>query len=269
MKRICIIITSAVFAGLFWSGCQKDLDTYQGESGIYFDHMGKETQAILRADTLPFRWGQIDGEILEEKLSLQVNLIGNVTDYDRKFRVNVIESAIPEGLKDKMKAAVEGVDYQPFETECTIPAHEASTTFEITLLRTEALQTESRVLTLALEETEELKFLYSREVVDKENNRRRIDLQRVIVMDETLPQPDWWWGDINDIFGDYSMKKAITICNVMEIDRKEWLSQEFGNRTAYLLFVGQFMQRWLNEQDPPIYEEDGETLMTMGPDSQH
>ncbi len=268
MKRICIIIITAIFAGLFWSGCQKDLDTYEGESGIYFDHT--RDQNLLRADTLPFAWGQIDGDILEQKVSLQINLLGNVTDYDRTFRVNVIESVVPESLKDEMKVAVEGTDYRAFANECTIRANEVSTNLEITLLRTEALQTESRILTVALEETEELKFLYSREVTDKENNRRRIDLQRVIVMDETLPKPDWWWGtDIYNIFGDYSMKKAITICDVRGIDRKEWLSSEFGDRLSFLIFLGEYMQRWLDEQNPPIYEEDGETLMTMGPDSQY
>ena len=65
------------------------------------------------------------------------------------------------------------------------------------------------------------------------------------------------------------MKKSITICDVMGIDRTEWISNDYGNRTAYLIFIGQYMQRWLNEQNPPIYEEDGETLMTMGPDSQN
>ena len=266
MKRILII--TAIVSGLFWSGCQKDLDTYQGESGIYFDHQEKATQNILRADTLPFGWGQIDGDILEEKISLQINLIGNVVDYDRKFQVKVIETVIPEALKGKMNSAVEGIDYQPFETECTIPAHEVSTKLEITLLRTEALQTESRALTIALQENEDLKFLYSREITDQENNRRRIDLQRVIVMDETLPKPDWWYRH-ESIFGEYSMKKSITICDVLGIDRAEWISNAYGNRTAYLIFVGQYMQRWLNDQDPPVYEEDGETLMTMGPDSQN
>ena len=88
-------------------------------------------------------------------------------------------------------------------------------------------------------------------------------------MDETLPQPDWWWGDINDIFGDYSMKKAITICDVMGIDRQKWLSDDFGQQTSYIRFIGQHMQRWLDEQNPPVYEEDGETPMEMGPDSQY
>lgn len=257
MRRFIIIL----FAGAsILTGCEKDLDTYHGESGIYFDHI--KNQNVLRADTLPFPWGKLDGDIKEEKVSLQINLIGNVVDYDRKFQVTVVPSDDPE-------AAVEGVDYKPFQTDCMIPANEASTTIDITLLRTEILQTEKRMLTVKLNETDELKFLYSREAVDKDKNVRRIDLQRVIVMDETLPVPSWWYGSrIKNIFGDYSMKKAITICNVMDIDREEWLSNDFGNREAYLKFVGQYMHRWLQEQNPPIYEEDGETPMEMGPDSQ-
>lgn len=257
MKRFII----ALFAGAcILTGCQKDLDTYQGGSGIYFDHI--KDQNVLRADTLPFQWGKLDGDIKEETVSLQVDLLGNVVDYDRKFKVSVVPSDDPE-------TAVEGIDYKPFQTDCVIPANEASTTIDVTLLRTEILQTEKRILTVKLNETDELKFLYSREATDKDGNVRQIDLQRVIVMDETLPMPSWWYGSrIYNIFGDYSMKKAITICNVMNIDREEWLSNDFGNREAYLKFVGQYMHRWLQDQNPSIYEEDGETLMEMGPDSQ-
>ena len=262
MKHIIVRTLPVLVLGLAFAGCEKDLDTYQGASGIYFDH--EENQNILRVDTLPFQWGQIDGDIKEETIELRINLIGNVVDYDRPFQVTVVPSDDPE-------AAVEGTDYKAFDGNCMIPANESYTTLRITLLRTEALQTEQRMLTVQLNATDELQFLYSREAVDRNDNtlRRQIDLQRVIVMDETLPAPSWWYGSrIRNIFGDYSMKKAITICNVMNIDRKEWLDNEFGDREAYLIFVGQYMHRWLQEQNPPIYEEDGETLMEMGPDSQ-
>lgn len=258
MKHSIVILGATAIA--VCTACEKELDTYKGESGIYFDHT--KDQNILRADTLPFPWGKVDGDIKEEVVNLQINLIGNVVDYDRSFEVSVVSSDAPE-------TAVEGIDYKPFNKSCVIRANEASTTLAITLLRTEALQTEKRILTVKLNETDELKFLYSREAVEEDDNIRLIDLQRVIVMDETLPAPTWWYGSrIRNIFGDYSMKKAITICNVMDIDREQWLDNEFGDRTAYLQFVGQHMHRWLQEQDPPIYEEDGDTLMEMGPDSQ-
>lgn len=255
MKQIIILCLTV----LCCVGCKKDLDTYYGESGIYFDHL--KNQNILRVDTIPFAWGEMDGDIKEEKINLQINLFGNVTNYDRHFTVSVVPSDDPE-------TAVEGVDYMPFNTDCVIPANESYTTLQITLKRTEILQREKRILTVKLNETDELKFLYSREAVDEDKNIRQIDLQRVIVMDETLLPPSWWYGSrIRDIFGEYSMKKAITICNVMNIDRKEWLDNSFGNRTAYLQFVGKFMHNWLQEQNPPIYEEDGKTLMEMGPKS--
>ena len=72
-------------------------------------------------------------------------------------------------------------------------------------------------------------------------------------------------GPVFDVLSQIIYMGTLTLVN---IDRNEWLDNEFGDREAYLIFVGQYMHRWLQEQNPPIYEEDGETLMEMGPDSQ-
>ena len=62
------------------------------------------------------------------------------------------------------------------------------------------------------------------------------------------------------------MKKAILICDVLEIDRELWMKDIVAGLTAgYVKFAGRYMQRWLNEN--PQYEDDG-TLMVMGPESQ-
>ena len=81
-----------------------------------------------------------------------------------------------------------------------------------------------------------------------------------------FPIPTWWSYYGVQYFGTWSMKKAILICDVMEIDRELWMKDIVtGLSAGYLKFAGRYMQRWLNEN--PQYEDDG-SLMVMGPDSQ-
>ena len=48
MKQICYII---LFFTAFFYACEKDVDSYEGESGIYFDTEGKLN------DTVVVSWG--------------------------------------------------------------------------------------------------------------------------------------------------------------------------------------------------------------------
>ena len=65
------------------ASCEKDLDVYEGESGIFFDT--KNTFV----DTLTVHWGQLDSDVKEIQWWLKVNLIGDTKDYDRHFQIAV------------------------------------------------------------------------------------------------------------------------------------------------------------------------------------
>lgn len=249
MKKIIYLLVALLFLG----ACEIEIDTYEGENGIYFDN-----NAIMY-DTVFVAWGLKDSEIKEQKVKLKVNLFGNTTDYDRNFKVEVIVDP-----KDTL-AAEEGVEYRPFQLEHSIPANKAETTIEIDLLRSPVLVTEPRHLTVRLIETPELKFLYSRETRVDSVTLRKLDIQRVLRMTENIPVPSWWSRDGYRFFGDYSAKKSILICDVMDINREVWVGDLVGDMSIGLLrFAGQYMHRWL--QDNPTLDEDGEP-MEMGPDS--
>ena len=81
MKQICYII---LFFTAFFYACEKDVDSYEGESGIYFDTEGKLN------DTVVVSWGMKAGDVVTRNLKLRVMLVGTVADYDRKFTVDVI-----------------------------------------------------------------------------------------------------------------------------------------------------------------------------------
>lgn len=256
MKYILYII--AVGCILF-GGCEKDLETYEGGSGIYFNNNEMLT------DTIAVAWGMKPSSEKTQTLTLQVDVYGYVASYDRSFSIEIVSA------EDDTLRAEEGVDYASFPLEYVIPANEASTEIDVPLLRRENLTEKPRRFTIKLLENDELRFIYSRQTMVDSVTYRPLDYQRVIIMSEDFPRPGWWSRDGQSRFGDFSQKKAALICDVMGIDRETWLgSVGFGNFTqGYLSYVGQAMYRYLEEQKAlgnVILDEDGEP-MEMGPDS--
>ena len=249
----------AIFVFLLLSAaCKEEIDIYKGESGIYFS-----TQNIM-LDTIFVPWGLKDSEITEQEYTLKVCLFGEVAPYDRKFSVRVTADA-----SDSL-AAEEGVDFRALAEEYVMPANQAEASIAITLLRRPGLSEKARRFTVNLQESDDLKFLYSREIsLDSTElvgdvRVRRLDLQRTIYMDERFQVPNWWPICGRNYFGTYSSKKMILICDVMNIDRADFVAPfSFDNRITdgYLKFVGRYMHRWLQEN--PQTEDDG-TLMEMG-----
>lgn len=237
-------------------GCEKDLDTYEGGSGIYFNN------EEMLTDTIGVAWGMLPGTETSQILTLQVDLYGSVATYDRMFSI-VVESAVDDTLR-----AEEGIDYDVFPLEYVIPAYEASTEINVPLKRRENLSEKPRRFTVRLVENSELQFLYSRQFMVDSVTYRPLDYQRVIMMTEDFPQPGWWSRYGESRFGEFSQKKASLICDVMGIDRETWLGPVgYDNFTqGYLSYVGKAMHQYLQKQDPPILDEDGEP-MEMGPDS--
>lgn len=236
-------------------GCNKnELITYQEGSGLFFDN-----RAIL-LDTVEVPWGLKNSEIKEQAIRFEVKLFGAVKDYDRPFKIK-----IEENVSDPNRAEV-NVDYKPFPLTYIMPKGQASAFIDITLLRNSELLTTSKNLSIVLEETDELKFLYSRKFTDSEKVTRLLDTKRVIKMNENFPQPRWWSIYGTGYFGKWSAKKSILICDLMNIDREKWvgnvLAEEDFNE-GILKFAGVFVHRWLMQQNPVILDEDNKP-MEMG-----
>lgn len=272
--------------GLSMVSCQKDLDTYQGENGMYFDttYKGAETMS----DTLDISWGMKNSSVTSQDIELTVKLLGNTAPYDRAFEI-VIEEAPTYVSQYKPKDeddanddddpdfevedttvptlnAVSGEDYIVAQTKYVIPAGEAKAIIPVTLLRREDLHLAKRSFKIRLIENDELKFLYSRALPEYNEEgevvSRPMDYQRIIRMDESFPIPVWWYVRGEPYFGTFSQKKAALICDVMNIDRERWMNDEL--QPGYLRFCGNYMYKYLQEN--PHYEDDG-TLMEMGPES--
>lgn len=244
------------------SACSKEeIGIYEGESGIYFDTRYDPKTMPLNRDTIVIAWGLKNADITEQLLRIKVNVFGNSTPHDRKFSINVYDE-----IADTLKAK-EGVDFLTFPKEYTIPANKAETYIDIKLLRSETLRKKPVAFKIELIESPDLGFEYSRIATVDSVTTRKIDIQRVIYMNENLPIPNWWRMVGDEYFGKWSHKKSALICEIMNIDREVWVYNGLVDPTSagYLRFVGRYMQRWLLEN--PTEEDDG-SLMVMGPDSQ-
>lgn len=233
-----------------FTACEEVVDPYEGGSGIYFDNNG------LNSDTIKIAWGLDKSEVKERIVKLRVNLFGNVVDYDRSFTIRVLSEE-----QDTIGAKV-GVDYKMIATDYKLAANEEFTIIELPIMRTEVLTKHARRFKVMLNETPELRFLYSRETRTDSGEIRKLDVQRVIYMNEDFPRP-WWWTDYGEnIFGKWSAKKSILICDELDIDRRIWIGNLVDDFTVgYLKFAGKYMHRWLQEN--PTQDEDG-SLMEMG-----
>ena len=129
-------------------------------------------------------------------------LVGTVADYDRKFTVDVISD------QTDTLAAEEGVDFEPFDKEYTIPANGAYADINIVLKRRETLKQRSRRFTVKLNETPELHFMYTRRSRIDSLTSLDVDYQRVVFMNENFPRPGWWTREGQKRFGDWSQTKA-------------------------------------------------------------
>ena len=70
--------------------CEKEIDTYEGGSGIYFADGG------LFSDTLRVAWGLKNSDVKKQSIQLKVCLYGNNADYDRKFNIEIYYTQINE-----------------------------------------------------------------------------------------------------------------------------------------------------------------------------
>lgn len=234
--------------------CKEDIDLFEGRSSIYFPNDGY--------DTLWIPWGMMNTDRKTMDLRLEVKLFGAVTDYARKFNIQVI-SDVTDSLH-----AVEGVDYAPFPLEYEMPPLSGSAFIDIQLLRTDTLKKQARRFTVKLLSNDDFAFEYMNYVMLADSTYMMTSDHYVIYMDETFPEPWWWYRIGKPLFGKWSVKKGILICDVANIDRERFqgdLDGKNGNMTeSFLKFVGRKVHLWLLQHPTP--DEDGEP-MVMGESS--
>ena len=251
MKSLKYILFSFCLFKLL-TGCEQDLEVYKGESSIYF--------SMENDDTITYSWGTIDADIREAEMLLRVDLFGKVTNYPRTFSIRVV-SDFPDSVR-----AEEGVNYVALPLVYEMPPMSDHAIIPITLLRDSVKETS--YFEIILEENEEFGFDYMRWIQPEDTLGNPLepymyDDHRVIKQDEKFPQPSWWIT-MEEWLGDWSSTKGELICEVMDLDRKQFqlpLDSDGALTYAKMRYIAIQVAYWLWEN--PTLEEDGEE-MEMG-----
>ena len=155
MKKLIYIIW-AFCLGL--QGCEQDPEyEYDDIDRIYFQY---EVQNSLgnnvSVDSVVFSFGKLPEEVVADTAKIVVQLMGNVSEQPRKYRVKVLK----EGVQlSGVTTMVEGEDYAPIAEEQVFGPNRFQDTLRILVYRknlsTSLRNPESKTLMLTLEEGED------------------------------------------------------------------------------------------------------------------
>ena len=155
MKKLIYIIW-AFCLGL--QGCEQDPEyEYDDIDRIYFQY---EVQNSLgnnvSVDSVVFSFGKLPEEVVADTAKIVVQLMGNVSEQPRKYRVKVLEKGVQ---LNGVTTMVEGEDYAPIAEEQVFGPNRFQDTLRILVYRknlsTSLRNPESKTLMLALEEGED------------------------------------------------------------------------------------------------------------------
>ena len=146
MKKLTYICC-CLLGALAFSACEKDMDDYQGQDGLYFDVQYTDTPHFTNPEMWAHqlytwvRFFSMPEGTNETQLSLKVNVVGEACDYDREFNVAVVADST---------TAVEGQEYRDLSEQCVIKAGEICGYVTLTALRSDRITDEVVQLQLTL-----------------------------------------------------------------------------------------------------------------------
>lgn len=146
MKKFVLIISYLI--GLFsFSGCEKEMETYSGQDGLYFDVQYTNTPWF----TNPEMWAHqiytlvkfttMPEGTTEANLKLKVNVVGPVRDYDRPFNVMVVKDST---------TAIAGTEYKDLSEQCVVKAGEQNAYVTLKVMKTDRMLDENVQIQIAL-----------------------------------------------------------------------------------------------------------------------
>lgn len=267
MKKIFYYI---LMLPIFLSGCEKDLMDYEGLEGVYFavqwgDSWGSErTWPYQPYTTVQFmQLGNAD----TATVNIKVMVTGSVKDYDRVFRVEVNPDST---------TAVVNVDYLPLENDIVIKAGEYMAMVPVSLIRTEALQHEEKVLGLKLVENQYFKLAFPEWDAVKGFTAGELhehfdaSLHELRISD-MMVQPKVWTGTAvspynggyeSGYWGAFSRKKLEMICERFDLTYNDFMSTNTMPSVLQSLIaktMSQILIDRYNAKDP-VLEDDGRLM---------
>ncbi len=181
-------------------------------------------------------------------LPIRVRVMGNVTDYDRSvsFRIVSQESTVKEGE-----------DYEGFNQNPLIPAHERQVEIPCRFIKTEKLAKEKLTLSMVLELQANDDFALPLpwwqpfgDIYGSRTDSVNV-IRHVILISNEVRIPGWWPVEY---WGNWSIKKFEIMCELFHMTWEDFnkMNREDGTRAR---IMGQNLDKYLKER-----EKDGKTI---------
>lgn len=267
MIKIIILVSCSL---LLWE-CSTDMMEYEGKSGVYFMMQKKpvsgfgDPEVYEYTDTTYISFASIIG--VDTVLPVRVRILGNVSDRDRYFSLEIDEQAT---------TAKSGEDYDAFELNQCIKANERQAEIPVRILETPKLyQHPDTVIYLCLHLRESADFTlplpwwspFGNMYGDSKDSINI--LRHVIAINEVLPKPNYW---PEQYWGTFSGKKFSLMCTLFEMTWEDFSKLNVATDRTRALIMGQNLDRYLKEKEKnneTIYEdardENGDLVkMTAG-----
>lgn len=249
MKNICKTMLSMGLAVFLFTGCENDLPVYEGgESWLKFEYEYTRDSII----NYSFAYGHSSVQI--DTVELELQLMGEVKDYDRPFTLK----QVPSGGLD----AVAGKHYVPFDdkelmTDYVLPAHATKVTVPVVLKRDPSLKEDNYTLRLTIGETGEFTC----------GSKERA--YRTIAIADELIKPNGW-DRLDHFFGTWGKVKHQFMIdmsgNKWDEEYVQGLVDIMYTEQGYLFYWADFFGQALAaynanpDNDPPLREAGGEPV---------
>jgi hypothetical protein len=248
MKKIISHCSILLLTATVFHACNYDtLQLFEKKPDVYF-YITKNNP-----DSTFIKFAYLPGGQTETIDSILVRVSGRLANHDRQFSVKV----------DPTSTAIQGVHYEILST--IVPVEKATGHIILRITRDASLsaeEVENVVLKLSLQPNEEFGTDIKTTKVD---NKEISTISYKVYITDKLVKPLRWM----DIwFGNYSKAKFLLICGVNNfppafldgepIDGMTWTTGDYAN-------TAQLTQNYLNNQDPPIYDDENNEFMRMGP----
>lgn len=228
----------------------KDVETYTGKEGIYFNK--RERIGNILTDSTNFTFVYVDETIKESIVSIPIQLVGRESNEDRPVNIKVVGGT-----------AKEGEDYT-LPTNPVMPAGESSFNFEVTLKRTPSLQDMAMTIELEIAENSFFQSIITHETIDVQAGTKVTALRHKIEFSEQFIKgvaPAAW---VTQMYA-FTPQRFFLVSKVMNIPRADFndSSKISAARFQYLIaetikYVAE--QLMLDEPDPEIFDEDGNPI---------
>lgn len=234
------------------SACNKQIETYSGEAGIYFamseskGGLDDSAQDYTSETDIPFA---VYNSITDTTLLVRAKVIGESVSHERQVDIRVVPQ------EDAEQEAKEGWDYDALQATYPVKAGEVYAEIPIRFHLKEDLEGKERMLTLELVANSDFTTPMAEWRRPNSSDKTGVDVLRhtIVISNKWVQLP----GFRTYFFGAYSEKKCKLMCSLFGLTLLDFESETTMSVTK-AKSLGLKLDQYLKEQESQgntIYED--------------